>query len=214
MRYKLCLFDLDGTILDTLNDLNKCCNMALKDFDLEPITLEQTKSFLGHGLQHLVKMASKDDQRQVEILKCFKEYYEKYYNDETKPYMGISKVLEFCKSKGAILGVWTNKVENIAQALCETHFPGVFKFVSGDSSAYVKKPNVERLNVWLDKYKVNKEEVVLIGDSEVDVNTVLNGGIQGLFVSYGFRTVSQLLKANQDAIIVSSPLELISKLEE
>lgn len=212
MKYKLVIFDLDGTILNTLQDLKEACNFALKRYNLLPITLEQTKSYIGNGIRNLLLLASNYNSQIDEILISFKSYYSTHYNDFTTQYEGINEVIKFCKKKDIHLGVLTNKVEDIAQRLVEEQFPNQMEFVYGEIIGRPRKPDPSFLFSIFEQYGLKKEEVLYVGDSEVDVKTSLNAGIDGVFVSYGFRSKEILSKLTKR--IVDTPLELLKYLGE
>lgn len=193
MRYKMIIFDLDGTILNTIEDLCAACNSALDRFGLEKINLSQTMAYLGHGIRHLVYEASKHFSDIDLLLAEFKDYYGVHYNDATEPYSGITEVLRWCLEEKLILGVLTNKVEGIARDLCKAHFNHIFSFVYGDVAGRKRKPNADFLLEILKKHQISCNEVLYIGDSEVDIELCRNAGIDGLFVSYGFRKKENLL---------------------
>lgn len=212
MKYKLIIFDLDGTILNTLGDLCASCNAALDEFQLPRITLEQTKSFVGNGIRDLILHASNFHEKADDILLSFKKYYSKHYNDFTTSYEGIEQVFRYCKVNEIKIGVFTNKVEDIAKNLVQAHFPSTMEFVYGEVSERPRKPDPIWLNSIIRMYGFSKEEVLYIGDSEVDIKACRNADIDGLFVSYGFRSRSQLLRETNR--IVDSALEIIHFLGE
>ncbi|MCM1130227.1 MAG: HAD family hydrolase [Roseburia sp.] len=212
MKYKMVIFDLDGTILNTLKDLQEACNYALKKYKLSPITLEQTKSYIGNGIRNLLISASHNNEHIDDILLDFKEYYSKHYNDFTTRYEGIDTVFGYCKEKNILIGVLTNKVEDIARKIVEEHFPNQMEFIFGEVLGRPRKPDAFFLLSIIEKYGYKKEEVLYVGDSEVDVKTSLNANIDGVFVAYGFRSreVLSLLTTR----IVDTPLELLKYIGE
>ncbi len=207
MKYKMVVFDLDGTILNTIGDLCDACNYALKKHGLTAITEEQTKAYLGHGIRHLIQEASLHHPQVDDILADFKAYYGKNYNIKTKAYSGIQEVFSYCREQGIRLGVVTNKVESIARHLVEAHFPNIMNFVYGDTENRKRKPNPETILTILKDYALNEEDLLYIGDSEVDIATVSNAGVNGLFVSYGFRAKQELQQYTDR--LVDCPNEII-----
>lgn len=194
MKYKLIIFDLDGTILNTLADLMASCNYALAAYQLPSITLEQTKSYIGNGIKSLMLQASNQSSQIEELLKLFKSYYSQHYSVLTMPYEGISEVFEYCKENGIYIGVLTNKVEDIAVKLIEKHFPNTMDFVYGEIPNRPRKPDPTFLNSILKQYGVASNQVLYVGDSEVDVLVCENAKIDGIFVSYGYRDKVALQK--------------------
>lgn len=212
MKYKLIIFDLDGTILNTLQDLCASTNAALEAYHLPHISLEQTREYIGNGIKNLLLQASKNSENIDDILCFFKEYYKTHYNDFTQPYEGIQTVFEFCKKNHILIGVLTNKVEDIAVHLIETHFPNTMEFIYGEIKDRPRKPNPSFLLSILKKYNMKREDLLYIGDSEVDIETCKNAGIDGLFVTYGFRSKEQLEKLTSR--LIDSPVKIIDYLGE
>lgn len=211
MKYKMIVFDLDGTLLNTIEDLCNACNYGLNQYNLKNISIQETMLYLGHGIRHLVYEASKHSSYTEELLTVFRKYYSLNYNGTTKPYPGIDEVLEFCKRNHLILGVLTNKVEDIAQNLCKAHFGNQFDFVYGDKEGRQKKPNPDFFLQLLKEYKLSCKEVLYIGDSEVDIDFSRAAGVDGLFVSYGFRTKQSLLEKSD--FVVDTPQDIVNFLK-
>ncbi|MDE7264339.1 MAG: HAD family hydrolase [Anaeroplasmataceae bacterium] len=212
MKYKLVIFDLDGTILNTIGDLWSSCNYALEIKGLPSVTIEQVKSYIGNGIKNLMQLASKNRGNVEELLDDFKFHYQKNYNALTKPYDGIEDVFAFCKEKGIFIGVLTNKVEEIARKLVEEHFPKIMTFVYGEVTGRPRKPDPTFLLKLISAYGLSKDEVLYIGDSEVDIKTCKQAKIDGLFVSYGYRKKEELLK--ETSWVVDHPKEIIQYLGE
>lgn len=210
MKYKMIVFDLDGTLLNTLTDLKEACNYALKQYNFPMITLEQTRKYLGHGITHLISSACSNSDQSAEILKDFKKYYENHYNNFTKKYEGIQDVINYCLDNNIKIGVLTNKVEDIAINLIKDHFKDDFLFVYGDVENRKRKPNPDFLNELIDKHGLTHEEVLYVGDSEVDYLTSVNAKIDCLLVTYGFRTEEELKEFS--CLKVANPKDIIGKL--
>jgi len=213
MKYKLCVFDLDGTILDTLPDLHHACNLTLAEFGLPPITAEQARSFVGNGVTLLIERASFGDPRKELLIKRFREIYNEHYSDFTQPYDGIKDAIAECKARGAIVGVLTNKPENVAVKLCEKYFNGFFVFVSGDRADVNRKPDpTELLNI-MRRYGADKSETLFVGDSEVDIETAERAGTDGVFMTYGFRGREKLKAFSQNAALADKAIDLLKYLK-
>ena len=138
--YELVIFDLDGTILNTLEDLLQSCNYVLSKYNLNTVTLEDVRKNIGWGIRHLIYELSNHSVHIDNMFNEYKEYYSKHYNDFTKPYDGIYEVIDYCINNNIRIGVYTNKVEDIAKDLCDYHFNGKFEFVYGDIENRVRKP--------------------------------------------------------------------------
>lgn len=210
MSYKCVIFDLDGTLINTIEDLKNACNYALDQFHLPLISTSDTMRFIGHGIRNLVLKASNNDSRIDSLLTYFKEYYSKNYNVESYAYEGITEVLDWCLEHGIDIGVYTNKVEEIAQKLCLEHFQNRFSFIYGEVNGREKKPNPIFILQKIKECHLQKSEVLYIGDSEVDVKLSQNAGIPGLFVSYGFRDEAILRQCTDR--VVSAPKDILSYL--
>lgn len=209
--YRLVIFDLDGTILNTLEDLLQSCNYVLSKYSLEKVTLEDVRKNIGWGIRHLIYEVSKHSEYTDQMFEEYKDFYSNHFNDFTHPYEGINTVIDYCLDNNIRIGVYTNKVENIARDLCDYHFKDKFEFVYGNLENRVRKPEPSFLNEVLNDLGINKSEVLYIGDSEVDIKTALNVGIDGLFLSYGYRPEEELLRYSDR--IIDNALEIIEYLK-
>lgn len=207
MKYKMIIFDLDGTLCDTLEDLLDACNYALSQCGLPSITLEQTRSFVGNGIKNLLLRASNSQGNIEKLLFHFKEFYSKNCVVHTVPYPHIEDVLKYCKDRNLRIGVLTNKVESLAQHIIDVLFGNIFDFVYGEVEGRAKKPEATFLLEIIKSHGFKPEEVLYIGDSEVDIKTSENASVSGVFVSYGFRSKNELLSYTKN--IVEEPLDLI-----
>ncbi len=209
--YRLVIFDLDGTILNTLEDLLQSCNYVLSKYSLEKVTLEDVRKNIGWGIRHLIYEVSKHSEYTDQMFEEYKDFYSNHFNDFTHPYEGINTVIDYCLDNNIRIGVYTNKVENIARDLCDYHFKDKFEFVYGNLENRVRKPEPSFLNEVLNDLGINKSEVLYIGDSEVDIKTALNVGIDGLFLSYGYRPKEELLRYSDR--IIDNALDIIEYLK-
>ena len=210
MKYKMVIFDLDGTILNTIEDLCCAVNHALKQYQIQLINIETCKANLGHGIKHLVYESSGRSEKIDDLLKEFRRFYSINYNNFTKPYDGIVEVLDYCINNNIKIGVYTNKVEDIAINLCKDHFGDRFDFVYGDIEGRQRKPNPEFLLKLICELGYDLSEVLYVGDSDVDIKTCLNAKIDGVFLSYGFRSKNDLEKLTNK--ILDSAKDLIKYL--
>lgn len=190
MKYKLMIFDLDGTILATLDDLRNSVNYALRTLGYPTRSHEEVRAFVGNGMLNLITRSAPngatDDEIQ-NILKVFKAHYAEHKSDCTKPYTGIEKVLENLKKDGAILTVLSNKDDDAVGVLCEQYFPNIFDYTAGNRHDRKKKPNPESVHAIINRYGLSLSDTVYIGDSEVDVLTAQNAKVDCVAVSWGFR---------------------------
>ncbi len=195
--YKAIIFDLDGTILDTLGDLHASVNYALKSYGY-PLRSEcDVCAFVGDGIKKLIERAvpaNLDDASIQKVLECFKEHYGKNCNVNTKPYDGIIDCLKMLKSKGTKLAVVTNKAHFAAVPMCKKYFKNLIDATIGETDGTPKKPCPDMLNKAMHLLGVSKQDTLYVGDSDVDIQTAKNAGVNCLCVSWGFRSEEFLIK--------------------
>ena len=198
MAVKLAIFDRDGTILDTLGDLCDSLNYVLAKQGYPVRTLDEVRSFVGNGIAKLIERAVPCDCTKEQTLRVYEEfipYYREHCAEKTKPYDGIVKLLSDLKQNGIWLAVVSNKADAAVQDLCKQYFEGLFDIAVGECPGMEKKPAPDAVNLVLDKLHISREEAVYIGDSEVDIATAVNSGLQLCVVDWGFRDVD-FLKAH------------------
>lgn len=201
------IFDLDGTILNTLRDLHEAVNHSLKKYGYKLKELEDTKNNIGNGIRNLIIRSADNKLDDIDLLYTgFNQYYKIHYNDYTKEYDGITDLLIYLKNKGLKLVCCTNKINYAANGLIDVHFPNLFDLVVSDGMGINKKPDTAMIDYILNKLDLNKDEIIYIGDSDVDIKTINNSNIEGIIVSYGFRDKSIL--SNLYNNIIDSPKEL------
>lgn len=211
---KALVFDLDGTLLNTIEDLKAAVNYAIGQFGYDKITSAQAKNYIGNGIRKLVERSLGGDLKYLdEAFSEFQSYYNKNYNVYTKPYDGIYELLEYSKNKGYLLACVSNKSIVPLNKLINEHFNGFFTTVIGDGEGYERKPNPEVLLECAKRLNIDISDIIYIGDSDVDVKTVKNASCKGIFVDYGYRLKEELIKSGA-SIICSTPLEIINVLEE
>lgn len=208
------IFDMDGTLLDTLEDLTDATNAALTYFNYPTRTLKEVRCFVGNGIRNLMIQAVPDGTSQENIDKCitaFKEYYAQHWQDKTVPYKGILPLLSALKNKGINTAVISNKYDNAVLQLCKDYFPGKFKAARGEREGVPRKPAPDGIYAILDELGSDKEHAVYVGDSEVDVATAHNAGLACVGVTWGFRDRLLLEEKGADYII-DRPDELLELL--
>lgn len=214
MKYKAVIWDLDGTLLDTLEDLKNSVNYGLDEFNMPNITLEMTRRFVGNGVGRLIELAvpeGTDKETEAKVLASFKAHYEEHSLDATKPYEGVVDVLKALKEKGYKMAIVSNKIENAVGELAEKFFPGLIDVAIGETPDVPKKPAPDMIFKALDRLSVAKEEAIFIGDSDVDVATGINSGLDMLTVLWGFRDEDELIEAGAK-VFVRKPDEILEKL--
>ena len=208
---KVIIFDLDGTLLDTLVDLKNAVNYALSFFDYPKRTLNQVRRDIGNGVAKLIERSIPNGLLNENYAKCldlFKEHYSKNYMCNTHAYNGMYDTIVHLKEVGYIISVATNKIIEIAKALIDREFPGQFEMIQGDAEGIKKKPNSNMIDNIMDYYQVSKDEVIYIGDTNVDEETALNAGVDYALVTYGYRTLEEIKNSCQCTNLLSSPSEI------
>ena len=214
MKSQACIFDLDGTLLDTLQDLANSVNIALEDFGQPVRTVEEVRAFVGNGVRKLMQRAvpeGTDEDLGERIYERFLEVYDREKNHYTKPYDGILELIALLKARGIACAVLSNKNDDAVAALCETHFPNCFEFTQGMRPGVAPKPAPDALFALCTRMGINPEDAVYIGDSEVDVKTAQAAGMRLVAVTWGFRSREMLAKTGAKEMI-DAPRELIEKL--
>ena len=204
MNYKLAIFDLDGTILDTLEDLAASTNYALQNNVLPARSIQEIKRFVGNGMEKLIERAvpnGTDEKTTQKVFADFKEHYAKHCKDNTGPYKGIKELLQKLKDSNVKTAVVSNKGDFAVQELCASFFPDLFDFAVGERANVRRKPAPDSVNEVLLKLKTEKEHAVYIGDSEVDIETGANAHVEVISVAWGFRSKETLAGAGAKRIV-------------
>ena len=202
MKYKLVIFDLDGTLLNTIADLSEAVNYALKLRDLPLHSLEEITKMVGHGVRNLITQALpaelRDDTTMVDaVLTDFTDYYFAHIDVYTQPYPGIPELVTTLHSHGVLLAIASNKFQTGTEYLIKEFFPGIpFVAILGNRPGFPLKPDPEIVGEVLRKAGVKKEEAVMVGDSPTDMRTAANGGIKGIAVGWGYRNMKDLADAS------------------
>ena len=210
--YKLIIFDLDGTILNTLEDLADSTNYALVMNGFSERTMEEVRTFVGNGIGKLIERAvpaGTGAEVVNKVLADFTEYYGKHCADKTRPYDGIPELINVLRERGYQTAVVSNKADFAVQELCEQYFSGLFDFVVGERKEIRRKPAPDSVLEVLERLHVEKEDALYIGDSEVDVQTAENAGIHQISVEWGFRTRDVLLSCGAEHIVMK-PEEILA----
>ncbi len=211
MKYTLVIFDLDGTILDTLEDLTDGVNYALSECGYPVRTIEEVRSFVGNGIRKLIERALPSDTPEAEIDRVhgiFSPYYKAHCDVKTRPYDGIPEMLQMLRDAGVLTAVLSNKGDFAVQPLIRQYFPDLFTIAFGERAGIPRKPAPDAVFEILERMGVDKSDTVYIGDSNVDIETAQNAGLPCICVDWGFRDRAQLIEAGADTI-VSTPEELL-----
>ena len=213
MKPKLVIFDLDGTLLDTIDDLKEAVNHAMGLRGFPTFTRDEVMAMVGHGARNLMRKAlpvgHKDDNTIDAAYNDFKEYYTSHIDIHTKPFVGIQDLLAKLHQKGVMLAVASNKFQEGTEHLIKEFFPEIpFVAVLGGRPDFPLKPDPDIVNEVLHKAGVEKEKVVMIGDSPTDMETAANGGIMGIAVGWGYRNMNEVVGLS----VANSAQELLKML--
>ncbi len=236
MKYKAAIFDMDGTVLNTLEDLTDAVNYAMKEAGhFSGYTVRQVSSFFGSGVevamvraQALEKgilseekleivgteghrtIAGVDEAETQRLIRIYKPYYNAHCRDKTGPYPGIPELLDQLRRAGVVCAVVSNKPDEAVQPLAEECFPGMFDFVLGEKPDLARKPARDMCDYVLKELGIAAEDAVYIGDSEIDLQTAENGGMDCISVTWGFRSAEFLRK--HQAELIAEKAEDIAKI--
>lgn len=211
MKYKAVIFDMDGTILNTLEDLKNATNYSLRQFGMPERSLEEVRMFVGNGIRKLVERAvpsGTSEEKIAQVFDVFLEYYEIHSADNTSPYPGILELVEKLKKSGIKTAVSTNKADVPAQELGREYFNGIFDLIVGQQDGLKVKPAPDSVNKILSILDIQKKDAIYIGDSDVDVQTAKNSGLDFIGVSWGFRG-RDFLEKNGAKNIVDNANEIL-----
>ena len=189
-NYNTLLFDLDGTLLDTLYDLYAATNQALAAYGYPERSMDEVRMFVGNGVKQLIDRAvpdGTDAETAAAVLADFRTYYAAHSRDHTAPYPGILLSLKALHDKGWKMAVISNKFDAALQSLCRIHFDGLYDCAVGESEITPRKPDPTAARRIMEGLGVAPEETIYIGDSGVDLETARNAGTDGAWVSWGFR---------------------------
>ena len=209
---RLIIFDLDGTLLNTIADLGNACNYALKKKGLSEHPLSSYNYMVGNGIRRLMERAAPDaSEGMIDSLLCdFREYYDRHCTDCTKPYPGIPELLATLREKGVSVAVASNKYQAAAEQIVRHFFPDIeFAAIRGEQQGCPRKPDPSILFAILGSHPTPKAEVLMVGDSAVDMETARRACVDSAGVTWGFRPVSELRNAYATHI-VSNPVEIIT----
>ncbi len=211
MKYDAYIFDMDGTILNTIEDLTDSTNYTMEKMGYPLHTIEEVKWFVGNGIINLIKRAVPEGTSDEDIKKTydiFMEYYKVHCNDKTGPYDGITALLTELKKSSKKLAVVSNKADVPVKKLAEDIFPGLFDIAIGEREGVNKKPEKDMVEIALNYLKCDKKNAVYIGDTDVDFLTAKNSGLDCILVPWGFRGADFIKKYDAN-YFVDRPEEIL-----
>lgn len=211
--YKLVIFDLDGTLVNSLEDLGNACNSALERFGYPTHPMDSFRYFVGDGVPMLIRRALPESERSEEniarVKAVFDEIYGRNYNVCTRPYDGITELLGKLKAEGILIAVASNKPDNFTQTIVTGMFGDTFSYVSGKKEGFEKKPDPQIALHIMEKLGVSPRDVLFAGDSSVDMQTAHNAGCDCIGCVWGFRTLQELTD-NKATYIANSPIDIFN----
>lgn len=196
-KYDAVIFDLDGTLLDTLDDLANSVNAVMVQYEMPKYSREQIRSFVGNGIRRLMQLVipgGEDHLQFTEIYEAFRNHYNAHCMDETEPYPGVMSLLEYLCKAGYKLAIVSNKADFAVKKLRDIYFHDLIEVAIGEREDVRKKPAPDTVYQALKELGVSKERAVYVGDSEVDIKTAANAGMDEIIVTWGFRDKDYLLE--------------------
>ena len=212
MSVRAVLYDMDGTVLDTLEDLKNAANAAMAAFGRPALTLEQVRRYVGNGSRRLIELALGEGADEAEIdrvLAWYKPWYDAHCRILTRPYPGVPDMMERLKAAGLRQAIVSNKPDSAVHALAADFFPGLAELAVGEreSEGIRRKPWPDMLEAVRTQMGLRREDCLYVGDSEVDILTASNAGLRCVSVTWGFRSREQLIAAGAETLI-DTPEEL------
>lgn len=216
MSKKAVIFDMDGTLLDSLKDIGICANVVLKEFDLPTHELADYKNFVGGGVQFLLENCTPQnisDELLKKLFKRFIEVYELSVHGQTKPYDGIEELLQELYKQEIKMGILSNKMHDMTVKYYEKFFSGYnIQEVHGQKLDIPKKPDPIAAISIAQRFGIECKDILFVGDSDVDIKTAKNAGMIAVGVSWGFRGTKELIEHGADHI-VQTPQDILELLK-
>ncbi len=212
---KAVVFDLDGTLLDTLEDLKDSVNAALTEYGLPERTIEEVRAFVGNGIRNLIMRSVPGGETHPDfenVFDFFKQHYRANCANKTAPYEGIMELIEALSSRGIAMAIVSNKFDAGVKVLNEKFFAQYISVALGELPGIKRKPDPETVVMALQQLGVAPADAIYVGDSDVDIVTARNAGLRSVVVTWGFRDEEFLLAQGAETII-RKPLELLEFLE-
>lgn len=213
--YDTVIFDLDGTLLNTLEDLRDSTNHALLTYGFPQRSTDEVRRFVGNGIRKLIERAvpaGTSGEDMDKVFAEFKSYYGAHCNDKTGPYPGIMELLRKLKKRGIKTGIATNKVKSAAVTLNDIYFEGLIDEVAGVEEGVIPKPDRGMIDDLMERLGANPETTLYVGDSQVDVQTAANAGLKLIAVLWGFRNRDELVAEGAD-LFVREPMEIMGVID-
>ena len=204
MMYRTVIFDLDGTLLDTIGDLAAAANYVCRENDWPEYTVAEVESMVGNGIPKLVERFSPENARSplmlANTLHQFNRYYGAHNMESTHPYPGIPELLRELHDRGLQMAVCSNKADEFSRVIVEHYFPGIFRLVRGNIPGTPVKPDPGVAKGIMERLGAEPGETLMVGDSDVDIHTGHNAGLRACGVTWGFRSRENLVDAGADVL--------------
>lgn len=213
-QYDAVIFDLDGTLLNTLEDLTDAVNYVMRRYGFEEKSIEQVRSFVGNGIRKLMERCmphGKEQENFEEIFQCFRSYYTDHCQEKTGPYPGIMELLAALSREGYKLAIVSNKNDKAVEALNESFFGAYISVAIGQNDQLRPKPAPDTVDMALKRLACSRERALYVGDSDVDKATADNAGMDCVSVAWGFRD-RELLETLHPKAIIDEPEQLLQYL--
>ena len=211
-RYKAVIFDLDGTLLNTLEDLTDAVNHVMRQFNYPEHTIEEIRSFVGNGIKLLIERSlpyGKDNPEFDKVFSEFKSYYTSHCQIKTRPYDGIMELISSLKEQGYKLAIVSNKNQSAVTELNNIYFSDYISTAIGEKEGVRKKPAPDTVIKALSELGISSDDAVYVGDSDVDRETAKNSDMDCISVTWGFRE-RKLLESLNPYAIIDKPAELLN----
>lgn len=211
MKYKAIIFDLDGTLTDTLYDLRESTNYALRQMGWRERSVDEIRRFVGNGVRRLIEQAVPEHTDELEFMECFeifREHYVEHCQDHTDLYPGIRELLLELKKRGYKMAIVSNKLQAGVAELQDSFFKNVIDIAIGEQDGFRRKPFPDMVNLALERLGVSRDEAIYVGDSEVDMATARNAGLPCISVLWGFRDQEYLMAIGAFQM-VKKPAEIL-----
>ena len=212
---KTYIFDLDGTLLNTLGDLTAAVNVAMRKSGFPERSLDEVRQFIGNGIRNLILRAVPEgtsEEGSAKAFADFRAYYSVHYKEETCLYDGIAELLDALQAEGAKLAIVSNKADPVVQSINAHYFSKWDMLAIGELEGVPRKPAPDCVYLCMERLGAAKEDCVYIGDSDVDIETARNTGIPCIAVTWGFRPKEFLLESGAEQL-ADSPAELYQLLK-
>lgn len=209
------IFDMDGTVLNTLEDLTDAVNHVFSKFNLPPRTKDEYRKYFGNGIGYAMRCAAPEgtpDELFDKMIPVFREYYDKHCLDKTRPYGGILELMRSLKDKGYKMAIVSNKIDSAVKELNDRFFSDYVSVAIGEKAKVRRKPAPDTVIAALKELRSERSEAVYIGDSEVDLQTARNAGLPCIAVLWGFRDRDHLTE-NGAVTFAENPADVLSVLE-